>query len=107
MTTPTSATAAARSALDILHRYLEWRGYEVTVVSNITDIDDKIIQRAAREQRTEASVSAEYEQSYVDQMTRLGIAAPDLRPHATEYVRQMIDVIERLSRQRLRLRSRG
>jgi cysteinyl-tRNA synthetase len=88
----------ARSALgyDILHRYLEWRGYEVTLVSNITDIDDNIIKRAAREQRPEHEVAAEYERSYIDQMNRLGIAAPDLRPRATEYVPQMVDVISLL-----------
>jgi cysteinyl-tRNA synthetase len=85
----------ARSALgyDVLHRYLEWRGYDVTLVSNITDIDDNIIKRAAREGRSEPEVAAEYEKSYVDQMTRLGIAPPDMRPRATEYVSQMIDVI--------------
>ncbi|HUP76451.1 MAG TPA: cysteine--tRNA ligase [Acidimicrobiales bacterium] len=85
----------ARNALgyDILHRYLEWRGYAVTLVSNITDIDDKIIQRAASEGRPEHEVATEYERSYIDQMNRLGIQAPDLRPRATEYVPQMIDVI--------------
>ena len=76
-----------------MHRYLEWRGYEVTLVSNITDIDDNIIKRAAREGRPEHEVAAEYERSYIGQMDRLGIAAPDLRPRATEYVSQMIDVI--------------
>ena len=88
----------ARSALgyDILHRYLEWRGYDVTLVSNVTDIDDKIIQRAVSEHRTEGEVAAEYERSYIEQMDRLGIAAPDLRPRATAYVAQMVDVIELL-----------
>ena len=85
----------ARSALgyDILHRYLEWLGYEVTLVSNITDIDDKIINLAAGQGRPETEVAAQYERSYIDQMDRFGIAAPDLRPRATEYVSQMIDVI--------------
>ena len=85
----------ARNALgyDILHRYLEWRGYDVMLVTNITDIDDKIIARAAREGRSEPEVAAEYEQSYIDQMNLLGIEPPDLRPRATEYVSQMIDVI--------------
>ena len=88
----------ARSALgyDILHRYLEWRGYDVLLVSNITDIDDNIIKRAAREGRPENEVAAEYEKSYVEQMDRLGIDAPDLRPRATEYVTQMVDVISLL-----------
>jgi cysteinyl-tRNA synthetase len=88
----------ARSALayDVLHRYLEWRGYDVTFASNITDIDDKIIARAAREGRTEAEVATEFEASYVDLMRTLNVEDPDLRPHATEYVAEMIAVIETL-----------
>jgi cysteinyl-tRNA synthetase len=88
----------ARSALtyDILRRYLRWRGYDVRLVSNITDIDDKIIQRAAREQTTETDIADIYERVYVEQMTRLGVEPPDLRPHATEYVAEMVAVIETL-----------
>jgi cysteinyl-tRNA synthetase len=88
----------ARSALayDLLHRYLEWRGFAVTFASNITDIDDKIIARAAREARTETEVATEFEASYVDLMRTLNVLDPDLRPHATEYVTEMIEVIETL-----------
>ncbi len=88
----------ARSGLayDVLHRYLEWRGFRVVFASNITDIDDKIIARAAREGREEPDVAAEFEASYVEQMTTLGIAPPDHRPHATEYIAEMIAVIEDL-----------
>jgi cysteinyl-tRNA synthetase len=88
----------ARSALtyDVLRRYLRWRGHAVTLVQNITDIDDKIINRAAREGTSEAAVAATYEQAYVDQMTRLGIEAPDHRPHATEYVAEMVAFVEEL-----------
>ncbi len=91
----------ARSALawDVLTRYLRYRGYEVTLVRNVTDIDDKIIARAASEGTDEPTVAARYEQIYVDQLDRLGIVAPDLTPHATEFVPQMIDVIERLVEQ--------
>ncbi len=85
----------ARTALtfDMVRRYLQWRGYEVTFVSNITDIDDNIINRAAQTGTTEPELAARYEQVYIDQMDRFGIAHPDHRPHATEYVEEMLDFI--------------
>jgi len=85
----------ARTALtfDMIRRYLQWRGYEVTFVSNITDIDDKIIHRASATGATEPELAARYEQAYVEQMDRFGIARPDHRPHATEYVEEMLDFV--------------
>ncbi|MCY3634449.1 MAG: cysteine--tRNA ligase [bacterium] len=85
----------ARTALtfDMMRRYLQWRGYQVTFVSNITDIDDNIINRASETGTTEPELAARYEQVYVDQMDRFGIARPDHRPHATEYVAEMLDFI--------------
>ncbi len=85
----------ARTALtfDMIRRYLQWRGYEVTFVSNITDIDDNIINRAFETRTTEPELAARYEQVYIDQMDRFGIARPDHRPHATEYVEEMLDFI--------------
>ena len=85
----------ARTALtfDMMRRYLQWRGYEVTFVSNITDIDDNIINRASETGTTEPELAARYEQVYIDQMDRFGIARPDHRPHATEYVAEMLDFI--------------
>ena len=85
----------ARTAFtfDMIRRYLQWRGYEVTFVSNITDIDDKIIARAAETGTTEPDLAARYEQVYTEQMDRFGIARPDHQPHATAYVEQMLDFI--------------
>jgi cysteinyl-tRNA synthetase len=85
----------ARQAMtyDILRRYLEWRGLEVHHVGNVTDIDDKIIDRAREEGTTEPAVAQKWEAVYFDVMDSLGILAPHVRPHATEYIAEMIDLI--------------
>ncbi len=88
----------ARSALafDMIVRYLRYRGYTVTYIRNFTDIDDKIINRAA-EQGTSASALAQrfIDEFYVD-MDRLGVDRPTLEPRATEHIQEMIDLITEL-----------
>ena len=88
----------ARSALtyDVLRRYLRWRGFDVVLVQNVTDIDDKIIKRAAAEGTTEPALALTYERAYDDQMDRLGIERPNHRPHATAYVDAMVAFIGEL-----------
>jgi len=88
----------ARTALtyDVITRYLRWRGFDVTMVANITDIDDNIIARAAAENSTEPEIAATYEAAYIQQLDRLGCAHPDHRTHATEFIPQMLGVIEEL-----------
>jgi len=81
---------------DILRRYLEWRGIEVRLVSNITDIDDKIIERANRESRAWQDITHKCESVWFDAMERLGVKRPSDVPHATEYVEQMVGMIETL-----------
>lgn len=83
-------------AFDTIRRYLEWRGYEVTFVSNITDIEDKIIGRAAREGSTEPEVAARYEDAYWSEMDRLAVRRPDAIPHATGYIDRMLELIGEL-----------
>ena len=78
---------------DILRRYLEWRGIEVRLVSNITDIDDKIIDRANREGRPWQDITHKCESVWFDAMGRLGVKRPTDVPHATEYVDQMVAMI--------------
>ena len=86
----------ARSAMtyDIMRRYFEWRGLDVHHVSNCTDIDDKIIDRAAREGTTEAEVAKTWEKVYDDIMDQLNVLRPHHRPHATSYVSAMVDFIQ-------------
>jgi len=81
---------------DVLRRYLEWCGNEVTYVSNVTDIDDNIINRAEDEGRTEPEVAAEYEALWWAVMDGMGVKRPTHDPHATAYVAQMVELVTRL-----------
>ncbi len=78
---------------DVLRQYLEWRGIEVRLVSNITDIDDKIIDRANRENRPWQDITHKCESVWFDAMGRLGVKRPTDIPHATDYVKQMVHMI--------------
>ncbi|HET7460490.1 MAG TPA: cysteine--tRNA ligase [Longimicrobium sp.] len=81
---------------DTLRRYLEFRGYRVKFVMNLTDVDDKTIRGALREQVQ----LSEYTQPFVDSLfrdfDRLGIRRADHHPRATDYVPQMVEIIRRL-----------
>ncbi|HEV2768373.1 MAG TPA: cysteine--tRNA ligase [Acidimicrobiales bacterium] len=81
---------------DVLRRYLEWSGYEVRYVSNITDVDDNIIQRANAEGRSESEVALQYEAVWYEATDGLGVRRPDVDPHATAYVDHMVDLVEQL-----------
>ncbi len=85
----------ARQAMtyDIVRRYLEWRGVDVQHVANVTDIDDNIINRANREGVAETEVATKWEQVYTEAMDALDILHPHERPHATDYVDDMVDFI--------------
>jgi cysteinyl-tRNA synthetase len=81
---------------DILRRYLSYTGLQVRLVSNITDIDDKIIDRAQRESRPWNEITDKCENVWFEAMGKLGVQRPDDVPHATEYVQQMVDMIATL-----------
>jgi cysteinyl-tRNA synthetase len=81
---------------DVLRRYLEWSGLEVTFVSNITDIDDKIIDRANAEGRDPAEVAVRCEAIWWRAMDRIGVRRPDHTPRATEYVEPMVALVGEL-----------
>ena len=81
---------------DVLRRYLTWSGLSVYYVSNITDIDDKIIDRAESEGRTWSEVAQQYEKMWWEAMDRLAIEHPDAEPHATAYVERMVELIQQL-----------
>jgi cysteinyl-tRNA synthetase len=82
---------------DVLRRYLQWSGYAVTYVQNFTDIDDKILKRAAEENSTMAAVSERNIQEYWRDMDQLNILRPDRTPRATlclDAIRSMIGELE-------------
>ena len=81
---------------DVLRRYLEWTGLTVRLVSNITDIDDKIIDRAAREGRPWEDITHKCENVWFRAMEKLNVARPTDVPHATEYVDAMVAMIGEL-----------
>ncbi len=88
----------ARSALvfDMIVAYLRYQGYKVTYIRNFTDIDDKIINRAAEHNTTPLELANRFiEEFYID-MDKLGIARPSLEPKATENIQEMIDLISQL-----------
>ncbi len=94
--TPHIGNARTAVVFDTIRRYLEWAGFAVTYVSNVTDVEDKIIARAAREGRTESEVAAEFEGVYFDHMRRLNVRDADHSPHATEYVDDMLALVTEL-----------
>ncbi|HUE60889.1 MAG TPA: cysteine--tRNA ligase [Acidimicrobiales bacterium] len=81
---------------DVLRRYAAWSGLDVNFVSNVTDIEDKIIAKAAAERRSTEQVAEQYEKLWWDTQDRLGVLRPDEIPHATAYVDDMVELIKEL-----------
>ncbi|MFA5317353.1 MAG: cysteine--tRNA ligase [Dehalococcoidales bacterium] len=81
---------------DVIRRYLRYRGYRVKYVQNITDIDDKLIERAARQGTTPAALAERFTASYFEDMAALNIKPPDVSPRATGEIVKIIEVIEGL-----------
>ena len=99
----------ARSALvfDVLRRYLEYSGYEVTFVKNFTDVDDKIIKRANEQGVSCDAITARYIQAYYEDMGKLGIRPASVEPKATEHIRDIIRLTETLVKKGLAYRVDG
>ena len=81
---------------DVLRRYLEWSGLEVRHVSNITDVDDNIINRAARESREWTDVATKCEAVWWQAMDAIGVARPTDDPHASAFIDRMVELIGEL-----------
>jgi len=83
-------------AFDMVQRWLRAKGYRVTYVRNITDIDDKIIRRALEEKTTVGELTGRFIRRMEEDLAALGAEKPDHEPRATQYVPQMLDLIGRL-----------
>ena len=86
---------------DMVQRWLRSLGYQVTYVRNITDIDDKIIQRAQENGESIASLTARFIQAMHEDADALGVQRPDHEPRATEYIPEMQHLIARLLKNEL------
>ncbi len=81
---------------DVLKRLFEAEGYSVTYVSNFTDVDDKIIKKAAEENTTEAVIAQRYIDAYQEVRTLLNTELPDITPRVTETMDKIIAFIDKL-----------
>jgi len=81
---------------DVVARYLRYRGYEVTYVRNITDIDDKIIKRAQENGESIGELTARFIGAMHEDAAVLGIESPDREPRATDHIPAIIEMIEAL-----------
>lgn len=87
-----------RSALvyDLLSRWLSAQGMKVTLIRNVTDIDDKVLEKAKEQRLQWWEVAYKNEQLFSQDYQRLGLAAPKLEPRATGHTPQMIELIQKL-----------
>ncbi|MFP4135545.1 MAG: cysteine--tRNA ligase [Candidatus Acetothermia bacterium] len=81
---------------DGLRRYLEYKGYDVEFTQNVTDLDDKIIDRADEEGVEPEELAEKYAEAYFEDLERLGVEEADHRPRVTEYVDRIIEHVEAL-----------
>jgi len=87
-----------RAALtsDILNRYLRYLGFDVKLIVNFTDVDDKVLLKAKEEKRDFREVTSYYEEEYRKASNALNILRPSFYPRATQYIKEIIELIEKL-----------
>ncbi len=87
-----------RAALtsDILHRFLKYLGYNVKLIVNFTDIDDKIIIKAEEEEKNYREIAAYFEDEYREVTGRLNILPPYFCPRATQHIEEIINLVKKL-----------
>jgi len=81
---------------DIVRRYLEYKGYQVTFVMNLTDVDDKIIKKSIEENKPAKEVSEFYVREFFNDIEKLKIKKATHYPKATEFMNEMIEMIKKL-----------
>ncbi len=81
---------------DILYRYLKFKGYDVTYCRNVTDVDDKILKKAEKENKTPEEVSQYWYKAFAESMKALNTLKPDIEPFATKTLGEMISIVKDL-----------
>src|SRR5918999_662219 len=81
---------------DLMRRYLEYRGYEVTYVMNYTDVDDKIIDRSAIEGIPPEAIASKYARALEEDLEALGVRPPDILSRATDHIEDMVKAVQGL-----------
>ena len=81
---------------DLLVNVLKTKFKKVVFVSNITDVDDKIIEASIREKKPIKEITTKYHEIYNEDMKMIGVSKPDLQPKATEHIQEMIEMINKL-----------
>jgi cysteinyl-tRNA synthetase len=99
--------ARANIVFDVVYRYLQYAGYRVTYVRNYTDVDDKIINRANERGITSKELAETFIRAFDEDMAALGLATPTHQPKATEFIPQIIALVERLIARGLAYESGG
>ncbi len=88
--------ARAFVVFDVLRRFLEYRGFEVTYVMNLTDIDDRIIDRSIADKINVEVITSRYIQAFLEDMDQLGVKRATIHPRATENIEEIIALIASL-----------
>ena len=81
---------------EVIRRYLEYKGYKVTFVQNVTDIEDKIIKKANETGVSPSDVAGKFADEYFKDMRRLGVKEPTFSPKATEHIKDIVDFVNKL-----------
>jgi cysteinyl-tRNA synthetase len=90
--------ARQQITFDILRRYLQFTGYEVKFVSNITDVDDKIINKAKELGIETKELTEKNLKAHLEDYEKIGVRKPDIQPRATQYINEMIELIKMLDK---------
>jgi cysteinyl-tRNA synthetase len=99
--------ARANIVFDVVYRYLQYAGYRVTYVRNYTDVDDKIINRANERGISSKELAETFIRAFDEDMAALGLAIPTHQPKATEFIPQIVALVERLIARGLAYESAG
>jgi len=90
---------------DVFRRYFEYKGFEVTLIQNITDVDDKVIEKADERGTDYRIVAQEYADEYLYASDLLGIKRSTFYPRATQHIQEIISLVERLAEKGLPMKS--